>query len=138
MGVRIVPVAAVWGTTVCYTEYYDTYIIERTDGNVKVVYKETFEYLYHKLDKFTAALKEDCIEYAINDNNNPLTDYPEWYLDARFDGVIYSNCAGTTMLYEESGEIAMSPNSIVLRNFKGELRHIEAYKFHQYYDILEE
>lgn len=132
-------IAALWGTTVGYSEAYEGRVtIETVDGRVAVVNKETFDYLYHKLDDFTAALKEDCIQYAINlYDDRCILEYPEWYVDACTDGIIYESCC-TLMLYEESGEIAMSRNSVVLRNYKGELRHIEAYKFHQYYDTLRE
>lgn len=130
-------VAAMWGTSVGYSDYGDTVVIETIDGRVIVVRKHTFDFLYYRLDNFTASLKENCIEYIVNEDSKCLFDYPTWYVEAVEDGFIYVN-DGVDMFYTESGEIAMSPNSIILRNYKGELMYMEANVFSKYYDTIGE
>lgn len=131
-------IAAFWGTSAGYTEYHDTVIVETIDGRVAVIRKETFDYLYFKLDDFNAALKEDCIHYAINEPEKDLMEYPLWFIEACEDGLIYENERGTLFLYNEAGELAVSTNAMVVRNYRGELSYLEAYNFHKYYDILKE
>lgn len=62
-------IAALWGTTVGYQELPESIFIEKNDGRVMVISHDTFDYLYYRLDDFTAALKEDCIEYAFCDES---------------------------------------------------------------------
>ena len=132
-------IAALWGTTAGYTECgYGAVSIETNDGRVIVIKEETFEYLYFRLDDFTAALKDDCIEYVVNEPNKLMFEYPNWFVEAVSDGIIFEMCLGSYAFYDDSGDIAMSPNSMVLRNYKGELMYMEPYKFYQYYDTLEE
>lgn len=132
-------IAAFWGTTAGYNEYHnDKIVVEHAEGRVAVVNRDTFDYLYYRLNEFTAALKEDCIHYIIHDPDKCLFEYPEWFVDACSDGIIFEDDWHSCILYEESGDIAVAPNSMILRNYKGELKHLEAYKFHQYYDTLEE
>lgn len=133
-------IAAIWGTTAGYTDYLNgTVIVETNDGRVAVFKKDTFDYLYFKLDEFTAALKEYCIHYAIYEPGKKLFEYPTWFVDAVADGYIYEQYqGGLYMFYQEDGEIAMSPNSAVVRNYRGELMYLEGYKFHKYYDTLQE
>lgn len=64
-------VASLWGTSVGYTEYGDSVGIEHINGRYAVIRKETFDYLYCRLDDFNAALKEDCISYNILSFDNP-------------------------------------------------------------------
>jgi hypothetical protein len=129
-------VAAIWGTTVGYTEYGDSITIETIDRRVAVIRKQTFNYLYCRLDDFTAALKEDCIEYVTYHPDKPISFYPDWFREAMDDGWI-TNDYGTFIFLEDSGELAMSPNDIILRNFMGDLMYVEESKFHKYYDTLE-
>lgn len=132
-------IAAFWGTSVGYTDYHNgSVVLETVDGRVAVLNTETFEYLYHRLDDFNAALKEDCIQYVVHNNEKCLTQEPEWFMDAVADGLIYEESSGVCVFYSESGDIMMNPNSTILRNYRGELRYLEGYKFHQYYDTLEE
>lgn len=132
-------IAAMWGKSVGYTESEYSVMIETTDGRVANVSKDSFNYLYFKLDDFTAALKEDCIEYVINDAERDLFSYPEWYVDAVADGLIWESCDhGVDMFYDERGEIAMSQESIILRNFMGNIRYMERNDFDKYYDALGE
>lgn len=128
-------IAAIWGTTVGYTEYNDTVGIETNDGRVSIISMSTFDYLYSRLDEFTAALKEDCIEYVVHYNGMPLCIYPEWYIEALYNGLIF-NDDGIYTFYDTCGEIAMSPESIILRNFMGELMYMETVTFDKYYDTL--
>lgn len=132
-------IAAIWGTTVGYTDYCNgTVVIETVDNRVAVIKKETFEYLYCKLDGFVAALKEDCVHYIIHKHNKCIFEYPEWFVDACADGIVFEDEVNECILNTDSGEIAVCHNSMILRNYKGDLQHLEAYKFHKYYDTLEE
>lgn len=132
-------IAAFWGTTVGYTEYHNgTVILETTDGRVAVIKNNTFDYLYYKLDEFTAALKEDCVEYVIHEPDKCVFEYPVWYIEACEDGIIFEDEDHSCILYDECGDIAVSPNSMILKNYKGELKHFERYKFFKYYDTLME
>jgi hypothetical protein len=130
-------VAALWGTSVGYTELNGSVTIEMNNGRVMVVSKATFDFLYRKLDDFTAALKEDCIEYAINDTCELLFGYPWWYVDAYANGIMY-RVDGIDYFNNDDknqDEIVMAPGSFILRNYKGELMYMESDQFDKYYDM---
>jgi hypothetical protein len=128
--------AALWGTSVGYTESQHFVEIEMTDGRLMVVSKETFDYLYCRLDEFTAALKENCIEYAIYQPNMSFETCPQWYVQAIEDGFIYAEeNYSDYIFYCENGDIVMSPGSVVLRNFLGDLNYMEMWQFDKYYDL---
>ena len=126
---------ALRGTTVGFHHYNYTIVLEKENGSVMPIQRKTFEKLYREVGPFVAALKGDCIEYASNDPMIDLFDQPEWYIDACADMIIYENCGQTYIQDDYHGEIAMSPNSVVLRNFKGELRYMEWDEFDKYYDV---
>lgn len=131
-------IAAYWGTTSSYTYNLDgTVMVETPDHRIMSVSEETFEYLYFKLDEFTAALKEDCVRYVINKPGTLLRDLPKWYSDLIIEGTVYI-LDGIPILNEESGEIEMAKNSVLMQNYKGDLRYLEGFKFHQYYNTLED
>ena len=131
--------AAFWGTSVGYTDYYNgTVSIETVDGRVAVVNNDTFNYLYFRLSDFVAALKEDCIQYVVNTPDKSIFEYPGWFRDAIANGEIFEDEPGVYVMYGSDGDTEMYPNSMVLRNYKGELMYMDSYKFHQYYDVLEE
>lgn len=127
--------AALWGTSVGYTETNGSVEIEcPTTGRLMVVSKATFDYLYYKLDDFTAALKENCIEYVINDDCEVLIGYPQWYVEAYADGIMY-RLDGVDYFSDEKGEMVIIPGSVILRNLKGELMCMDARQFDRYYDM---
>lgn len=128
------PIAALIGTTVGYTDYYQTIVLEKNDGSVAVVSRKTFDYLYFRLDEFRAAMKDDCIHYASNDPMIDLYSQPDWYIDICSDGLFYEHC-GVDYFYEEDGEVAVSPSSVILRNYQGDLKYMELDEFTKYYDI---
>lgn len=140
MGVRIMAIAALWGTTIEYSYYGqgNSVVIETSDGRVAVIKQETFDALYVRLNDFLAALKEDCIEYVVYEYNKCMFAYPEWYADAVYDGLLFEDECTPLILYSESGDIAIAPGSMILRNFKGDLQHLEAYQFYKYYDTIQE
>jgi hypothetical protein len=130
--------AARWGTAVGYTNINGQVTIEMNTGRVAVISEGAFNRLYYKLDDFTAALKEDCIEYAINNDSESLFAYPLWYVDAfangimyRVDGVDYFNGDD-----KNQDDIAMAPGSFILRNHKGQLMYMESDQFDRYYDMV--
>lgn len=127
-------IAAFWGKSVGFTDYFNSVFIETPDGRARVIGSTTFDYLYYRLDPFTAALKEDCIEYVTNEPIGEAHDFPSWYFDAVDDGVIFEE-HGTVIFYEENGDVAMSPGSVILRNFEGRLRYMEFNDFIKYYDV---
>jgi len=130
-------IAAMWGTSVGYEESHYTVVITTTDGRVAVISKETFNYLYLRLDDYTAALKEDCISYTVYRTGRPLSHYPEWFIRAYDNGDIYEEEDYEDFIfYCEFGDIVMSSGSVVLRNFKGDLTYMERYQFDKYYDTL--
>lgn len=135
-------IAALWGTTIEYSYYGqgNSVVIETSDGRVAVIKQETFDALYVRLNDFLAALKQDCIEYTIvePDNEKCLMDYPIWFIEACEDGFIFEDEYNPLILYSESGDIAVAPGSIILKNFKGDLHHLEAYQFYKYYDTIQE
>lgn len=135
-------IAAFWGTTAGYTHYPGgAVVVESIDNRVIVISEKTFNYLYYKLDEFNAALKEDCIEYVVINPDHFLEDcvidYPKWFLEAVDNGDIFTPSKNVIVLYGIDGDIVMRPNSMVLRNYRGELKHMESFKFHQYYDVPE-
>jgi hypothetical protein len=129
-------IVALWGTSVGYTDYGETVGIETNDGRIAIIRKDTFDHLYYRLSEFVAALKEDCIQYAIVSYDKPVCDYPDWFVDACQKMQITQDF-GCYIFVDDYGDIAISPDSVVLRNFKGELMHMEYDKFTKYYDTLE-
>lgn len=127
---------AAWiGTTVRFTDYYNSVFLEKEDGSANVLKRHVFENLYYRLDKFTAALKSDCIDYVMYDPISELYDQPGWYIELVEDGIIKDYC-GFDLFYPESGEeIYMNPRSVILRNFEGDFKYMEYDEFIKYYDI---
>ena len=133
-------IAAFHGTVVGYTDYYNSVLIEKLDGRVMVMNPEVFNYLYIKLDNFNAALKEDCIEYHHNSFKGSLEDQPTWYVELYEDKTIYP-CPGyeeTLIFVDDSGEYIMIEDSVILRNFQGEVRYMTYSDFLKFYDVSEE
>jgi hypothetical protein len=129
--------AALWGKSVGYSEYDGYVTVETNDGRVAAINMDTFNHLYFRLDRFTAALKEDCIEYVIYETNLPLACYPDWFIEAYDNGYIYEEEDYSDFIfYCKHGDIVMGNGSVVLMNFKGELNYMERYQFDKYYDIL--
>lgn len=129
------PLAAWIGTTVGVTDYYHSVLLEKEDGRVYPVDKKLFDELYYRITPYTAALKEDCIDYASNDPMGDLFQQPAWYIELVEDGIIRTDC-GMDYFYPESGEeIAMNPGSVILRNFEGNYKYMEFEEFVKYYDF---
>lgn len=131
-------IAPLIGTRVRYFEVpLNDIMIERHDGESIIINRDTFDYLYFRLGPDSAALKEDCIEYAVYNLYRPLEDYPEWYVEAAHDGWITRGCVTHFFIdYSGDGEIAMSPEAIILRNFEGRLRYMERDVFNRMYDTM--
>ena len=106
MCLACVNIACLEGTSADY-RIFPTYVeIEKTDGSVNQISKETFDYLYARLTDTKAALKDDCILYAyISDD---LEEQPDWYIRAYERGLLYE------FLEEEQEE-----EMVLLRNFQG-------------------
>lgn len=131
-------IAALWGTTVGYTDYTGgAVVVETMDNRVIVISRHTFNHLYYKLDEFNAALKDDCIHYANYMYDKATEEYPKWYQDAVAEGIIGYN-GYHDYFYEDDGEIAMSPRAVVLMNKYGELKYMERHNFYKYFDVSEE
>ena len=128
--------AAIWGTSVHCEDFGDSFLVENHRGGIARINNEVFNKIFVRLDEFTAALKEDCIEYTVYQPNKPLSEYPDWFINAYYNGDIFEVDYGTFIFYEENGDLAMSPGSIVLRNFRGELKYMESNIFEKYYDTL--
>lgn len=128
-------VAALWGTTVSYAEFPDSVMIETLDGRVGRFRTDTFDYLYTRLTEFTAAMKNDCIEYMIYQPNISFEDCPQWFIQAIEEGYIYAEEGyDDYIFYHECGDIVMSPGSVILRNLYGQLNYMEKSEFDKYYD----
>lgn len=131
--------AVVKGKTVIYSELSDgwEYLLLKDNYRYMTVSAETFNSLFERLTDTLAALREDCIEYVIYSPYTPLLAYPKWYIDEHHDfgGSLYEHSFGTTYFYEESGELLMSPGSVVLRNKLGDVRYMERETFFKYYEI---
>jgi hypothetical protein len=131
-------IAPLHGTTSLYCYLQDSKVLLLKSGYEYIVVKEdTFNNLYFQLDGERAALKEDCIEYAEYDINKPLTDYPEWFIDAMNEGWLTNEYEGNFIFLNENNELTMmSPRSVILRNFEGDLRYMEREDFDKYYEVL--
>ncbi len=131
-----------WGTSVGYTDFGDTIMIETIDSRIAHVRKETFDHLYTRLSEYVAALHENCIEYVVFNPDKPLYEYPNWYTEAIVDGWInnelwfYNGKGLYCLIQEDGGEVAMAPGGVILRNFMGELRYMEREDFERYYDTM--
>lgn len=129
-------VAPLHGKTALYTYVSSSEVmIMKKDYAFIVTSKKTFKELYHELDDRRAALKSDCIEYAVCQKDKPIECYPKWFLDAMEDGWIV-NEYGTFTFLDHTGEFSMSPTSVILRNFMGDLKYMEPEDFIKYYDTL--
>lgn len=131
------------GTSVLYNRLdFGLVCIMKENYEVFIPTSDTFNKLYHVLSESKAALKSDCIEYAVFSRNKELYQYPNWYVRAVVNGYIYEdgngNGYGFWMFHEDSGEIAMSEGSYILRNFQGDLMYMEPYEFKRHYEIIEE
>ena len=113
---------------------YDNILIQRSDGETTLITEESFNHLYFRLDDEIAALKEDCIEYTIVSYDLPVDRYPDWFVEAVHDGIIFVNDE-VWLFDKDSGWIPMADGSVVLRNFLGELRYMEYEQFDRYYSI---
>ena len=131
-------IAALWGTTFGYSDFGDTLMIETTNGRVCVTGKDTFDYLYFRLSDYVAALKGDCIEYVRYHPDKELEDYPEWFIDVMEEGWLTNDYGTFIFLDGDYGNLAMSPNDVVLRNFRGDIRYMSAEEFGKHYDTLED
>lgn len=132
-------IAALWGKTSRYAEFQNGILIETIDNRIAIVSKDSFNSLYYKLDDFTAALKEDCIDYAVYSKDNPVCKYPDWFIEAVQNGDIYQEDDYEDLIfYCEYGDIVMESGSVVLRNFLGQLNYMLPHQFRRYYDTLGE
>jgi hypothetical protein len=101
-----------------------------------VIPQEIFSNLYYELSNNRAALKDDCIEYAIYSPGKSVRDYPEWFYEAYKDGYIYNEDGYDHLIfYSETGNTPMTPGAVVLKNFMGQVNYMERNEFEKYYDI---
>jgi hypothetical protein len=128
--------APLHGTVANYCHLQDSKImVQKKDYKYIVIDQDTFYDLYFELDDVKTALKEDCIEYILYDPDKRIEDYPEWFEEAIEEGWI-TNEYGTFIFLDINGELAMSPGSVVLRNFMGDLKYMEREDFEKYYEII--
>jgi len=103
--------------------------------NYRTVNQDTFNCLFHELDDYRAALKEYCVEYVVYDPDEPLSSYPEWFIEAYDNGFIYEEEDYSEFIfYCAFGDIVMSDGSVVLRNYKGDMTYMEWYQFDEHYE----
>lgn len=96
---------------------------------------ETFDTLYCRLNSELAALKEDCIEYCVYSDQIDPDTYPEWFIQAMYDGYITTG-HGVTIFYDRFSEIhIMSPKAVMLRNHWGQIACMTPEVFERYYDV---
>lgn len=109
-------------------------MVQKSVDDYIIVNNDTFENLYYELDGYRAALKEDCIEYAVYNLYKPLEYYPDWFVEEAYKGRI-TMCEGVHVFKDRNQTIVMSPESIVLRNSFGQLRYMERDVFNEMYDL---
>ena len=132
-------IAPMCGTSSIYTHLSGNQVLIMKEGyDYRVIPERTFYQLFYELSDTKAALKEDCIEFAIYRRYTPPYEYPNWYVEAMVDGLIYEDGLGFGgyMFYDHSGEIAMADGAFILKNFKDELRYMEANDFLKYYELI--
>lgn len=122
------------GTSVRYVDYWYTVGVFNSNGQEIELSNEVFDDLYYRLNDNTTALKEHCIQYAMVSDDKSVCLYPDWFVDALWDGHIIYEYGAFTYYDDIDGEIAMSPNSVILRNFKGHLMYMEYERFIKYYE----
>lgn len=131
-------VAPVIGTVSLYSHLDESKVLLMKD-NYKyfVTSLDVFRSLYYELDETRAALREDCIEYAIYHRHRPLYDYPHWYEDAVIDGFIYQESGyDDYIFYNENGDVVMEDGMVVLRNKLGHLNLMHYRDFSKYYETI--
>lgn len=131
-------IAPLRGSTILYMYLLDDMVLLMKDNyNYFVTRVKAFEDLYEQLDDRTAALREDCIEYTIYHPDRPLCEYPEWYINAYDNGMIFQDDKGDFLFYELDGDMIMTPGAIMLVNFLGQLKYMEADEFERYYEVID-
>lgn len=133
-------VAPLRGTTFLYCHLPASQVmIQKDNYRYTIANYESFNYLYFELDATRAALKMDCVEYAIYQPDEPLCCYPDWFIEAYDNGYIYDEEEYEDLIfYCEYGDIVMTPGSVVIRNFKGELNYMERHEFDKHFEIVED
>lgn len=129
------PYAAFIGKSIGFTDYYNSVFIEKEDGSARVIPNEVFDELYLRINPLVAALKEDCIEYVVNDPTMDVMYQPEWYIETVEDGYIYEECGSEFFIDTDGNTYAVAPGSVIMRNLYGELRYMEMDEFTKYFDI---
>lgn len=142
-------IAVLKGRTVMYSYLEDARVLlMKSNYQHHVASLDTFNHLYARLSNSVAALRTDCIQYAVYYPYKPLYAYPQWYIQAHHDGDIYGEDfdSGTTFLmdlnsfsydrfYEPSGELLMTPGDVIVRNGNHELRYMYRDDFLTYYEV---
>ena len=128
-------VAVLKGKTALYSYLYGGKVLIMKDNYKHMtISRENFELMFVRLTESIAALKEDCIQYVVYHPYSPLLAYPKWYIQAHHDGSMYEEYFGTSMFIDDTGEVLMSPGSVVLMNTYGHLRYMERSDFDKYYE----
>jgi hypothetical protein len=114
---------------------YNNILIQKSDGETTLITGESFDHLYFRLDDEIAALKENCIEYTIVSYDLPVDRYPDWFVEAVQNNLIFIDEEAWFFDDPHKGETLMYDGGVMLRNFLGELRFMEYEQFDRYYSI---
>ncbi len=101
----------------------------------RTIKDDTFHDLFILLDDEWAALREDCIEYTVFYPDKPLVCYPDWYINAFDNGMIFEDEDGNFLFCDNPGDMKMRPGSVMMINFLGQLKNMDRTDFEKYYDV---
>lgn len=109
-------------------EGYDTFVMNNR-GDIRKIAVDAFEDYYTDLGMGYAAPTSECIEYyEFNILHNNRFGHPKWIREMLNEGIVTS-VNGCVMFYDHTGEIAVSPSCVFLRNRTGDVVYLESEKF---------
>lgn len=133
MSPRLAPIK---GSSSIYGYLQDgTVLLMKNNYKYFVTSRQAFHDLYYRLDDSKAALKEDCIEYTVYHPETPLSWYPDWYIEAYDNGMIFEDSGNFLCCYNKD-DMVMTPGSVVLYNHLGQIKNMERYQFEHYYEPM--
>ena len=129
-------IAYLHNTASIYAELpFNNVLIQKSDCETTLITGETFDQLYFRIDDEIAALKENCIEYTIVSYDLPVDRYPDWFVEAVQNKLIFVDEEVWFIDYLHESDVLMYDGGVILRNFLGELRYMEYEQFDRYYSI---
>lgn len=115
----------------------DTVALRNLNGDIRVLGVEEFYELFKRIGPYKAALTTDCVEYFAITKNSFMKDIPHWvsHLIAQGDLVIGPGMEDNKFR-GPTGDVVLSPASILVRNSDGAVRYYTINEFQKQYESV--